>query len=470
MSAEPRNSNRSPRTGRDGRGRLAGVASNRSGYALLAVIIISFVLSIVGLAFLAMAGYETRASEQDADSQRAFWLAEAGRERAMKWMTDQNRPPEFDQTIFTNVAGPDGGSYSVTCRVDTAGLFEVEKAFMLESLGDFDGRQRKIRHRIKMISFAQYGYYTVSENGAGGGPIWFANGNVIEGLIHSNGVIRIRGNPQFLGRVTSAQDYMIGSVNFVVTSPAGWPVGGNNPYFSESFELSVDSIPLPSSTNDLRNAALTEGGIYTPFATTIELGKRASDVAAPGWLRYRNTAIPLVWLERQISTLEKAVFYSDGEIQVSGVLDGELTVSSANDVVIIDDLLYAASDTTGRPLPGCNDLMGIVAEEDIVFANIAPQTDNLKINSVLMALNTSIAAEDYAVRDTCGTLTIWGGLIQQRRGAVGTINGSGDILTGYIKDYHYDPRVTARTPPEFPLTGVYENVAWAETWDVSDPF
>ena len=65
---------------------------------------------------------------------------------------------------------------------------------------------------------------------------------------------------------------------------------------------------------------------------------------------------------------------------------------------------------------------------------------------------------------------MWGGLIQQYRGPVGTFNGSGQVATGYRKDYHYDPRVTGRTPPAFPLTGVYEKVAWSETWDDSYPF
>ncbi len=77
---------------------------------------------------------------------------------------------------------------------------------------------------------------------------------------------------------------------------------------------------------------------------------------------------------------------------------------------------------------------------------------------------------NYDTRSVCGTLTIWGGLIQKYRGAVGTLDSGGHIQSGYAKDYHYDTRVTARTPPAFPLTGTYQEVAWSETWDASAPF
>jgi hypothetical protein len=60
-------------------------------------------------------------------------------------------------------------------------------------------------------------------------------------------------------------------------------------------------------------------------------------------------------------------------------------------------------------------------------------------------------------------------LIQKLRGPVGTSSG-GAIQTGYRKDYHYDSRVTAWTPPGFPLTGQYQEVAWTETWDATNPF
>ena len=63
-----------------------------------------------------------------------------------------------------------------------------------------------------------------------------------------------------------------------------------------------------------------------------------------------------------------------------------------------------------------------------------------------------------------GKLSVWGGLIQKYRGPVGRHTEAGNIYSGYAKDYHYDERVTSRTPPHFPMPGTYTEERWEETW------
>ncbi|MFN0149506.1 MAG: DUF4900 domain-containing protein [bacterium] len=449
-----------------------GLRQSTAGYALAGAIIVLFVMGIVGTAFLVMAGYEVRATEAQTDSQRAFWLAEAGKERAIDWMTRQSTPPGSDRSIYANQTGPNGGTYSVQVLVDTTLNFAAEKAFLIESVGEYQGHERRIRQRIRMTSFATYAYFTNDEIGVGGQIIWFATGNVVEGRLHSNGRLHILGSPVFLGEVTSASDRMIGSPNYNVYDADGWPVGSNNPTFAEGFRLNSDVIPLPESTGDLR-AAAQGGGRFLAGGHTIEVGYTGNQPAGTprlGWLRYQPNGGG-AWDSLEIAALDPRVVYVDGDANVWGVLDGELTISSSSDITLIDDLTYAASDAAATPLPGCNDMMGLVAEDNIIFNYDVPRTDNLKVNAVLMALNTSITAEQYNNGVLRGSLTIWGGLIQERRGAVGLAGGAGGgITSGYQKDYHYDPRVTGRKPPEFPLTGVYEEVRWDETWDTSNPF
>ncbi|MBA4378617.1 MAG: hypothetical protein C0395_08230 [Gemmatimonas sp.] len=135
----------------------------------------------------------------------------------------------------------------------------------------------------------------------------------------------------------------------------------------------------------------------------------------------------------------------------------------------MDNITYQASNAQGEPPSNCDDLLGLVAERNVIFVdNVANQTD-LIVNAVLMALGTSIQAENYTLGLPRGTLTIWGGLIQRVRGAVGQFRGT-TIIHGYRKNYHYDPRVTGRVPPSYPLTGVYEETSWEETWDATNPF
>jgi hypothetical protein len=442
-----------------------------AGYVLAAVVILVFVVLIIGAGFMSLAGYETRNTQQDLDGQRAFWLAEGARERAIRWITQQSRPPESDVPIYQSMAGPDGGTYTVDCRVDTTALYQVEKAFVLDCVGQYRGRDRRIRDRVRMTSFAQFAYFTDNEVAPGGSTIWFATGDLIGGRLHTNGTIHILGNPRFIEGVTSASDHMIGYQNFWIGEPSDWPAGSNHPTFDQGFTLDAPEVELPTRTLDLRQEALA-GGVYIGPEAELELGVMGSPagVSAPGWFRHRNLSPPNdPWTSVRITTLASRVLYCNNDLHVKGVLDGELTVASNRSVRIEDDLTYLASDAQGAPRPGCDDLLGIVAGENIILVNNAANRTNLIIDGVLMALNTSITAQDYNSGSLRGVLTIWGGLIQKYRGAVGTVN-NGAIVTGYRKDYHYDARVTAHTPPAFPLTGVYEEVTWTETWDDSDPF
>lgn len=444
-----------------------------SGYVLVGALILTFAVGLVAMGFLNMAGGETHLTQTDLESQRAFWLAEAGKERSIRWMTNRFRPPDFDVTPYADEPGPHGGTYTVHVRVDTTAHFETEKAFLIESIGRSAGRERRIEQRIVMESFAKYAYFTVDERRPGGGVIWFAGADLLEGLVHSNGTIHIHGNPRFLSRVTSASDHMVGNPSYDVYEPAGWPVGSNAPTFAEGFELNAPEITLPSQTLDLKQEAQF-GGLYLPQGSEVQLGRTGvgAGIATPGWLRHRITLPPGVnpWTSVEIASLANHVVYCDAEVEVMGVLDGELTIASRQDIVIVDDLTYLASDAAGTPLPGCNDLLGLVAEQNIRFRFDHATTDDLIVDAVLMALDSSITADSYDNNELRGVLTIWGGLIQQYRGPVGLVNGAGQIVSGYRKNYHYDPRVTARTPPAFPLTGVYREVEWKESWVESNPF
>jgi hypothetical protein len=77
----------------------------------------------------------------------------------------------------------------------------------------------------------------------------------------------------------------------------------------------------------------------------------------------------------------------------------------------------------------------------------------------MMALNTSFGVEQWDTgpsnANDCegtnggrGCLYLYGGLIQQQRGAVGLVSGQ-----GFIKRYSYDRCAISKPPPYFPTTG-----------------
>jgi hypothetical protein len=182
-------------------------------------------------------------------------------------------------------------------------------------------------------------------------------------------------------------------------------------------------------------------------------------------------------LFRGQNTGSKGVLYFNGTVLLSGVLRGRVTVYSSSYVIYGDDLRYSEEPGNGI----CTDMLGVIGTEDIVVADNAinsPQdangwknmddTKDLHLHGVQMALSESFTVENYDSGPTnandCGTvdngrgcLFLLGGLIQERRGAVGLTNGS-----GFLKRYSYDRCAVQTPPPYFPTTGRFLDNRYAE--------
>jgi hypothetical protein len=175
----------------------------------------------------------------------------------------------------------------------------------------------------------------------------------------------------------------------------------------------------------------------------------------------------------------KGVIYSSGNLGVSGVLNGQVTLYAKGVIVILDDLRYANDPVKSV----CHDILGLITDYDVVVADNAlntppsisdyananlDDTKDIYIHSVIMALGTSFRVENYdsgptnvnncdAVSNGRGCIYLSGGLIQKNRGAVGTSSGS-----GYSKRYTYDHCAIVNPPPYFPTTGRFQDNRYLE--------
>lgn len=181
-------------------------------------------------------------------------------------------------------------------------------------------------------------------------------------------------------------------------------------------------------------------------------------------------------ITRALNPNFKGVIYVDGKVAISGKVRSRVTFSATSDVIIADNVTQVTDPATGV----CEDILGIVAGGDIVVAdnlinapvkygsgtndwrtlrgNPGPDASSEWIHAVLLTLN-SFTVQNYnsgpTNRETCsgtnwgrGCLQVHGGIIQQRRGAVGTSGG-----TGNLKRYQYNTCALTDPPPYFPTTG-----------------
>ena len=279
----------------------------------------------------------------------------------------------------------------------------------------------------KRQAFSEFSYFTNIEP-----TIYFITGDTLSGPVHTNGTFHMSGSPVFKG---------------MVSSPNNW-VGSGTPKFWGGTNFGVSTVTLPINLNQLV-AAAQNGGALVSLASTKELWL---DFQANGTVNYavlNDGSSPTggtSWTNFNLANINGVIGCTE-EIHVKGTLDGQVTLGSAKDIYIEDDILYAADPRVGAS----DDLLGIVSKQKVIVAQNAANNSNCQIHASILTLD-KFTVQNYSSGSPRGTLIVVGGIVQETRGAVGTFGGGG-ISSGYSKDYQYDERLLEEIPPFYPITG-----------------
>ena len=230
---------------------------------------------------------------------------------------------------------------------------------------------------------------------------------------------------------------------------------------------------------------VNRGGDDTTFTPIGNFGAwKLYPGTTPSALAFRPDAAYLYPLDRSFNSSMKGVIYESGNVGLSGVLNGHITLYAKGTIVLLDDLRYASDPSKNLPCLQ-HDILGVLSDKDIVIADnalntpvylstTAPKYQNVDdtkdfyIHGVLMAMGTSFRAENHnagpnntndcdVVQNGRGCIYLSGGIIQQARGPVGLSSGE-----GFSKRYSYDRCVIANPPPYFPTTGRFQDNRYVE--------
>jgi len=252
-------------------------------------------------------------------------------------------------------------------------------------------------------------------------------------------------------------------------------------YHGTTFIAAADH---PSSGPDSWVAALSNSTrrCYLGGSDSIFGGFTANDGIGE-WIQRPGTPHPLVAgradaqylfpLSRFMNPAFQGVIHVEGKVLISGRLRGRVTLTATDEIIVGDDLTYVTDPSVGS----CEDILGLFSGTDVVVADNTLNTaqrpatganeftyDDTKdefVHAIVLALN-NFTVENYASGPTrperCegalwgrGCLYLTGGIIQNTRGAVGTVWTVGG--TGYVKRYAYDRCGATSPPPYFPTTG-----------------
>lgn len=495
------------------------------GTILLTSLICMMFIAVTGVAILTLTAHGLRSTTKLKRSTVAFNLSESGVDRTLRWLKDQPSPPtslsSFDP--FGGAQSLTGGSYTVVVTPDPGNSGAVLKKYTIRVVGKSEKETETVELVARQTSFGKYAYFTDRETSSvSGGRIWFFSGDRLRGPVHSNN----EGNsdfqinwggpgPIFEGQVTSAGDRIDYSPAPPTTEPQFCQI-----YLSGSrgYQLGVDRIPLPNSSDMQKSVAWnsmaaypTTTGVYTNPDGGIYIhgdAQIAMLVDGSGNQQFRITqglTVTTLTVDLQNNRLGKqvgsgattwtagsrnGVLYCQGNItSLSGTIANNVVnggippyvdkrsaftiatdVNGGKSITVSNSIKHkTAYDPTLGPTDPANlhaGTLGLIGRNVTVAAG-APT--NLEIDAMILAgseqtTDGSFSVADYSSKRPTGTLKVLGGIIQKARGPVGTLSG-GLLSTGYAKDYWYDQRMADTPPPYFPTTGGYDRISWRRLVD-----
>jgi len=426
--------------------------THNKGIVLITAYIVIAVLTILGAAFISRSISEMRIAERERNSVQAFYIAEAGIDYAIDQLRDGNSSGQ-NFAAMVDVDNTTIGTYDCAWqRIGASSIWEITSSGFV---GDI---QRTVHVELQPDTFSRYLYFTDDEHFRWWWwriPVWFVTGDNLGGPLQTNTHFHVSGDPVFSD--PNFHNPVKSEDNFITYMNGGWPINSqatsnpprDNPDFQEGLELGSDRAPFPSRALDLRTAASGNGLTLNGTTRIVLRDNGTMDVTNSnrGWSN-QNMSLPA----------NGALFVTTGDVTISGTLNGQLTVGTDRSIVVSDNVTY---NTDPRVDPTSTDTLGLIAERDVVISRNAPH--DVEVDASVMALGDSFTVEQYWRGPAKGTLTVYGGIIQDERGPVGTFNPSTNTkVSGYTKDYQYDARLMTDPPPFYPTTGDYVVVTWQE--------
>jgi hypothetical protein len=308
--------------------------------------------------------------------------------------------------------------------------------------GEYEGVSSTVRVTLAPSKFSKFAYYSVYE----GGNIWWTKNDTVWGPFHTQDYMRVYRRPVYYGKATTKKKLIY------YTSKEK-----DKPYFYGGFETGVN-LELPTDgVAKLELVADDDGFKFTGEDTVymrfeLDTLKFRFSYNDPDSSLYLPGAAP-----------NGVVFAKNSVVRLSGTIRGQYSVgcsgSSGKGKIYLDNDIVFEKDP--RIHPTSTDLLGIIAKNEVIMTDNAPNHDDINIHGSIYCESGGFGAENYSSRPVSGNINLLGGIIQHTRRAVGTFNQYG-IASGFAKRYRYDDRLMIASPPGFPGTGSFEIVSWLE--------
>ncbi|MBK7104601.1 MAG: hypothetical protein IPH62_04895 [Ignavibacteriae bacterium] len=355
------------------------------------------------------------------------------------------------------------GGYAVLTvnnPVNAKAKFDAKAVYSFFYAGEKITEESRVNFILNATNYSRFGYYTKNW-----GTGYLVTGDTIDGPFHTQGKLNTLGSPVFLGKVTTKAGLkMVGN---------SYGYGAANPEFKGGYETPVD-VPFTLNTSALEGIATSGGKLFNdPSGHNLDVRLKFNSDGTVDWsTKKTGTSSWTTPVNADLDTLTTngVIWNKKGNIYLSGTVNGKYTVGTAksggstgnvyleDDIVYRNDPLKFVSGGTTVTNPDCEDMLGIVAEQQVVVKDNAANRNDINIHAALFNYGGGISVEGISSsKPNMGKMRIHGSLIENTAQTTGYTNGA-----GYNQVIKYDKRYRHSTPPAFPSTTSYEIVSWFE--------
>ena len=447
------------------------------GIALPTVIMVLLVTMTLGCIALSLVTSQAKTEVIYEDNFIALHSAEAGLNKYL-WSLNKTSPTTI--VLGTPIKYPDDNPTAEYILSEEPGTTEMKKVIKSTGWALSDPTvKRTIIVTFTKRSFTEFVYFSDNDPST---IVWYSR-DICYGPYHTNTSLYVQGSPTFYGKVS----YVLRLED-----------EGQTPNYKKGTER-VGKRDFPTDNSELYNYADADGIIYNGRTSIFLKPNGKMDV----WNLNQtpnlklNVDIPndnVIYVTGTTDTDSSNKFNRDkGNVFISGILSGRLTVACANDIFITDynptlntfsnvtetngityaNTTFSNPDANGdsfiQPVNATH-MLGLVANKNVCILTRGWFNDSVGNSAYSAKGDITVCAAIFAIHgkfgnsyqiasepdtsfpDPGGILSVYGSIIQEERGAVGKTSG-----IGYSKRYIHDSRMLYDQPPYFLLP---ENTGW----------
>jgi len=472
---------------------------NIKGSSLPIVLVLLAIMLILVITLVSVVDFDTKTAENIIDHEIALDVAEAGFNKYLYMLNNntyfykdgENEEEGFIiKERYSGADNPEWNGYVKTYEPVVyksgnriLGYFEITitppaigtPVLGIQSTGWTADRKAKrtIYVEVHKRTFTDYLLFENSKNES----VPFSSQSKIKGPYFTNGDLHALSGAEFFDTVGYAgRNRATGAI-----------------FRKEGQPVKMNPLGLPTINENLTKWARAENGGYTFNKDTyILLNENKMNIRLKDETRQTNVPYP-----------ESGVIYVKGDVYISGVLDGRLTIISEKNIYIcakdptVEEVStqkqydqldnYRGVTYKNQNIPVYNnmnvinpsdDMLGLVAKENIIIHNrtnkwpqaskgsINTTVKDIQIQGALYCNSVTVQDFDYITNTDYGQIKYLGSRVVKEDSATGIVTQTiwGPKYGGYSSDNIYDYRMQYEAPPHFvePVNAGWEVVTWKE--------